>query len=111
MVSRLYRLSKSDRADAIFPDDCTFVDATGILRLELEPGLAQRPRVADDAEGTEASSARQRIWRRKGPFGGQGNNSTREFEYPWCFHTAKLETGMHVLEVGGGLAGFQFVLG
>jgi len=52
----------------------------------------------------------ERIWRLKGPFGGQGNNSIREFEYPWCFHAAKLEKGMHVLEVGGGLAGFQFVL-
>jgi SAM-dependent methyltransferase len=52
----------------------------------------------------------ERIWRLKGPFGGQGNNSIREFEYPWCFHAAKLEPGMDVLEVGGSLAGFQFVL-
>jgi SAM-dependent methyltransferase len=52
----------------------------------------------------------ERRWRLKGPFGGQGNNSIREFEYPWCFHTARLEPGMHVLEIGGGLAGFQFVL-
>jgi SAM-dependent methyltransferase len=54
--------------------------------------------------------SRERVLRLKGPFGTQGNNSTREFEYPWCFFTAKLETGMRVLEIGGGLAGFQFAL-
>lgn len=47
-------------------------------------------------------------WR--GPFSIQGNSSTRAFEYPWAFSVGKLEPGMRVLEVGGGLSGFQFIL-
>jgi SAM-dependent methyltransferase len=50
------------------------------------------------------------IERIKGPFAIQPNNSTREFEYPWAFEAAKLSKGMTTLEIGGGLAGFQFVL-
>lgn len=50
------------------------------------------------------------INRLKGPFAIQPNNSTREFEYPWAFEVGKLSPGMSVLEIGGGLAGFQFVL-
>jgi SAM-dependent methyltransferase len=45
-----------------------------------------------------------------GMFGFQINNSTREYEYPWCFHATPLKPGMRVLEIGGSLAGFQFVL-
>lgn len=48
--------------------------------------------------------------RLKGPFAIQPNNSIREFEYPWAFHAGTLRPGMRVLEIGGGLAGFQFVL-
>ncbi len=52
------------------------------------------------------------LWERmRGPFAFQGNNSIRAFEYPWAFHAAGLEPGMKVLEIGGGLSGFQFVLG
>lgn len=50
------------------------------------------------------------IERLKGPFAIQGNNSTREFEYPWAFEAGQLTKGMSVLEIGGGLSGFQFVL-
>jgi 2-polyprenyl-3-methyl-5-hydroxy-6-metoxy-1,4-benzoquinol methylase len=46
----------------------------------------------------------------RGPFVLQPNNSIRTFEYPWAFHSAGLQPGMSVLEIGGGLAGFQFVL-
>lgn len=46
----------------------------------------------------------------KGIFGFQGNNDTRRFEYPWAFHAADIRRGMKVLEVGGGMSGFQFVL-
>jgi SAM-dependent methyltransferase len=46
----------------------------------------------------------------RGPFAMQPNNSTRYFEYPWAFDVATLKSGMRVLEIGGGLAGFQFVL-
>lgn len=50
----------------------------------------------------------------KAPFGGmfsyQMNNVTRYYEYPWAFYAVKLSKGMHVLDFGGGLCGFQFVL-
>lgn len=48
--------------------------------------------------------------RERGPFSLQKNNDTRRFEYPWAYLTASLRSGMRVLEVGGGLSGFQFVL-
>lgn len=46
----------------------------------------------------------------KGPFSIQPNNTTRHFEYPWAFEAANLQPGHRVLEIGGGLSGFQFVL-
>ena len=49
--------------------------------------------------------------RRRGPFAVQPNNSTREFEYPWAYHAAHIASGLKILEIGGGLSGFQFVLG
>ena len=55
-------------------------------------------------------SSPQTLERLRGPFGLQPNNSIRAFEYPWAFHAAQLQPGLTVLEVGGGLAGFQFVL-
>ena len=45
-----------------------------------------------------------------GAFSVQSSNPTREFEYPWAFEVAQLRPRMRVLEVGGGLGGFQFVL-
>ncbi len=45
-----------------------------------------------------------------GPFAVQRNNSTREFEYPWAFHSTPIQRGQRVLEIGGGLSGFQFLL-
>jgi SAM-dependent methyltransferase len=45
-----------------------------------------------------------------GMFGFQTNNTTREYEYPWCFYCSPLHQGMRVLEIGGSLSGFQFVL-
>ena len=45
-----------------------------------------------------------------GPFSLQTNNSTRAYEYPWAFNAVPVRPGMRVLEIGGGLAGFQFVL-
>jgi 2-polyprenyl-3-methyl-5-hydroxy-6-metoxy-1,4-benzoquinol methylase len=52
------------------------------------------------------SADRQRM----GPFAFQRQSRTRVFEYPWAYFTARPESGMRVLDVGGGLAGFQFVL-
>jgi SAM-dependent methyltransferase len=46
----------------------------------------------------------------RGPFGFQNNNRTREAEYPWAFFVTPITSGLKVLEIGGGLAGFQFVL-
>jgi SAM-dependent methyltransferase len=46
----------------------------------------------------------------QGPFSIQTNNTTREFEYPWAFESAQLEPGLRVVELGGGLSGFQFAL-
>ena len=48
--------------------------------------------------------------RYRSPFYLQTNNTTRYFEYPWAFHAVPVAAGHHVLEIGGGLGGFQFVL-
>jgi SAM-dependent methyltransferase len=45
-----------------------------------------------------------------GPFAFQPNNDTRAFEYPWAFEALGVSKGLHVLEIGGGLSGLQFVL-
>jgi 2-polyprenyl-3-methyl-5-hydroxy-6-metoxy-1,4-benzoquinol methylase len=45
-----------------------------------------------------------------GPFSVQNNTENRAFEYPWAFHAVPVEKGMKVVDLGGGLAGFQFVL-
>lgn len=45
-----------------------------------------------------------------GYFAFQFNNESRRFEYPWAFHATPLHPGMTALEIGGSLAGFQFVL-
>ena len=51
------------------------------------------------------------VWERwRGPFAIQPNNDTRAFEYPWAYYAAAPQPGMKVVEIGGGLAGFQFIL-
>src|SRR3984885_2079402 len=45
-----------------------------------------------------------------GPFAFQTNNTTRAFEYPWAFEALQVRPGLRVLEIGGALSGFQFVL-
>jgi 2-polyprenyl-3-methyl-5-hydroxy-6-metoxy-1,4-benzoquinol methylase len=51
------------------------------------------------------------VWERlRGPFALQPNNDTRAFEYPWAYYAATPRPGMKVVEIGGGLAGFQLVL-
>ena len=49
--------------------------------------------------------------RARGPFAWQPNNSTRAFEYPWTYERVRARgSRLRVAEVGGGLAGLQFVL-
>lgn len=45
-----------------------------------------------------------------GPFGFMWNATTRRFEYPWTYFTIDPRPGLRVLEIGGGIAGLQFVL-
>ena len=45
-----------------------------------------------------------------GPFAYQSNSSTRAFEFPWAFQAVQPAPGVRVLEIGGALSGFQFVL-
>jgi methyltransferase family protein len=52
-----------------------------------------------------------RAVRERGPFAWQTNNSTRTFEYPWAYHAvAERPTSAVVVELGGGVAGLQYVL-
>ena len=57
---------------------------------------------------------RRRITRWAAPLVGcfayQINNTTRAFEYPWVFEALNVSRGLKVLEIGGSLAGLQFVL-
>src|SRR5262245_23919355 len=50
------------------------------------------------------------LQRLRGPFAIQGNNTTREYEYPWAYHAARFVSKKKVVEIGGSLSGFQFVL-
>jgi SAM-dependent methyltransferase len=52
----------------------------------------------------------RRVPRLVGPFGHEANNSTRIFEYPWAFHAVPVVAGSSVVDVGGSLSGYQFVL-
>ncbi len=46
----------------------------------------------------------------RGPFAFQSNTSTRRYEYPWAFREIEGLGPSRILEVGGALSGFQFVL-
>lgn len=46
----------------------------------------------------------------RGYFSYQVNSNSRVFEYPWCFYASPLKTGMRVVDLGGSLSGFQFLL-
>jgi 2-polyprenyl-3-methyl-5-hydroxy-6-metoxy-1,4-benzoquinol methylase len=54
--------------------------------------------------------SKETFLRWKGPFSLQTNNTIRQFEYPWAWYATDLKPGMKVLEIGGGLSGFQFAL-
>lgn len=51
------------------------------------------------------------IQKYRGPFSIQPNNTTRVFEYPWAFFSLPPIQNQNILEIGGGLSGFQFILG
>ncbi len=48
--------------------------------------------------------------RTRGMFAFQPNNTTRAFEYPWAYNAVAPAPGLRVVEIGGSLSGFQFVL-
>jgi SAM-dependent methyltransferase len=48
--------------------------------------------------------------RQLGPFAFQPNNTTRRVEYPWAFQALDIKPGSDVVDIGGALSGFQFVL-
>jgi Methyltransferase domain len=50
------------------------------------------------------------LQRIRGPFSIQENSTTRTFEYPWAYYAAGLDSPKKIVEVGGSLSGFQFVL-
>jgi SAM-dependent methyltransferase len=56
------------------------------------------------------NSSRALAWYRT-PYGWQGNNTIRAFEYPWA-HTqiGRLGTALDIVDVGGSLSGLQFTL-
>lgn len=45
-----------------------------------------------------------------GPFAFQPNNDIRRWEYPWAFEALDVRPNLRVLDIGGSLAGLQFVL-
>jgi SAM-dependent methyltransferase len=53
---------------------------------------------------------RWRLPRLAGTFAFMVGCPTRAFEYPWAFHAAPLRRGLVAADLGGSLAGFQFVL-
>src|SRR4051794_23662588 len=47
----------------------------------------------------------------RGPFAWQENVSTRAFEFPWVYERISAQgSALEILEIGGGLAGLQYVL-
>ena len=65
------------------------------------------PSVYDGVLDVRASPELSRL----GLFSAQPNNSTRLFEYPWAYFNGDLgQSSMKILEIGGALSGFQFVL-
>jgi SAM-dependent methyltransferase len=60
--------------------------------------------------GGPLSWSKPMLWFR-GPFAVQPNSEARRFEYPWVYEQVhRLPRGSSLVEIGGGLSGFQFVL-
>lgn len=53
---------------------------------------------------------RRRVRQSRGPFAFQSNSITRTYEYPWVYHQLVGLPPSRILEIGGALAGLQFVL-
>ena len=80
----------------------------------MESSLARAQRQTHPWAGLDPGARTEQLaWsypRWAGPFAFQPNSSTRVFEYPWAFHAAEVKPGSRVVEIGGSLSGFQFVL-
>ena len=50
------------------------------------------------------------VHRLRGPFGFQGNSTTRAYEYPWAYHQLQDLGPSRIVEIGGAFSGLQFVL-
>src|SRR5436309_7153445 len=72
-------------------------------------GLEGQSLVPDAVGGVISAEAQKEI-SRLGMFSAQPNNTRRVFEYPWAYFHADLGAHMRLLEIGGALSGFQFVL-
>lgn len=69
-----------------------------------------RDHLAPHARGLDRRVDPAALLRRHGPFVLQPTSSTRRYEYPWAYAEVSRPEVRHVVEVGGGLSGLQFVL-
>lgn len=89
-----------------------------IARARLEPRFREWNRLwrAPSGSLTAKKVIPKRLWgtaagaRAVGMFAFQPSNSNRRFEYPWAFYASEVQSGMRVLDLGGGVSGFPFVL-
>jgi 2-polyprenyl-3-methyl-5-hydroxy-6-metoxy-1,4-benzoquinol methylase len=89
-----------------------------IARIPLEPRFREWNRSWRAPYGSLTAKNRvpKRLWasalgaRAVGMFAFQPNNSARRWEYPWAFFESAVTPGIRVLDIGGGVSGFPFVL-
>jgi SAM-dependent methyltransferase len=110
---------KQDVHESATPLPQAFRVVTMIAKSPLEPRFREWNKTWKAPYGS--ATARNRLpkglWttalgaRAVGMFAFQPNNSARRFEYPWAFFESATQPGMKVLDIGGGVSGFPFVLG
>jgi SAM-dependent methyltransferase len=79
------------------------------LRWNMQHGAPFGAQLGDVGPHLRFASPEVIEWLR-GPFQYQANNTSRAFEYPWAFFSGNVRPGLDVLEIGGGVSGFQFAL-